>query len=113
MTALTLEEGEATNIVSAYGSNYNGLEKTSSFTNSFDQNFTISNPDASGNGDYFISSSNNLEIGQATDLKFVSDANCTDCYGNATADDGKTYTIKAIENHFQKETGKTTDYSLE
>jgi hypothetical protein len=105
-TKLASTEGQV--MASSYGSRILGSEKNSITTNSFAENFTILSQDSFNKGDFFISSSSNIEIGRSSEIKFIASNLCVNCQGpTATGDDGKNYTLNIGNSFYQKEIGKT------
>ena len=107
-TKLANTEGQS--MISSYGSKLLGSEKNVTATNSFTENFTISSQDSFDKGDFFISSSSNIEIGRSSEIKFIpsTSASCVGCQGLvATGNDGIEYTLNIGNAYYQKEIDKT------
>lgn len=105
-TKLANTEGQV--MVSSYGSKILGSEKNTTTTNSFAENFTILSQDSFNKGDFFISTSSNIEIGRASEIKFIPSTLCENCQGPiARGDDGKNYILNIGNSFYQKELGKT------
>lgn len=104
---------EGSLMTTTYGSKYLGDEKTSVSTQGLSEDFTITSEDAFNNqeskGDFFISTSKNIEIGKARSLKFILFSNCVgDCNGpKVTGRDGLDYVLTTGETYYQKDSGKT------
>lgn len=105
-TKLASTEGQV--MSSSYGSRILGSERNAITTNSFAENFTILSQDSFNKGDFFISSSSNIEIGRSSEIKFIPSTVCVNCQGPiARGDDGKNYILNIGNAFYQKEIGKT------
>lgn len=108
LSGLKLNKSEGSVIASTYGSKYLGDEKTSVSTQGLTENFTITSEDAFEKGDFFISTSKNVEIGRATNVKFIPSSKCVGCIGaKVIGDDGLEYVLNTGETYYQKDKGKT------
>jgi hypothetical protein len=108
VVAVKSAHSEGSVMKSTYGSKYLGDEKTSVSTQGLTENFTISSEDAFDKGDFFISTSKNVEIGRATSLKFIPSTVCAGCKGaTVKGSDGQQYVMSTGNTYYQKENGKT------
>jgi hypothetical protein len=69
---LGLAGGESTNIVNTYGESTNSNERTTTSSTTLSTSLSVSASDAVGQGDYFVSTSRNLEIGRSTNVRLFS-----------------------------------------
>jgi len=112
ITGTKLAKAEDSIMATTYGSKYLGDEKTSVSTSGLSENFTITSEDAFNNqeskGDFFVSTSKNIEIGKATNVKFILSSKCVGCKGaKVIGGDGLEYVLTTGDTYYQKDKGKT------
>lgn len=92
-----------------YGSAFDGNTTTTTFSSSVNERITITNEGSPYNkGDFFISKSDNIEVGMAKAIQFVSATDCNECIGpKIMGNNGIEYKLDTAETFYQKPSGTT------